>query len=55
VINTSAFTPPPSPPLTSGSITVSNSAPYGRLNGKAVSAETSTGFTFDTVMTPVVH
>jgi hypothetical protein len=33
---------------TSGAITVSNSAPYGALIGKAVAVETATGFTFDT-------
>jgi hypothetical protein len=51
VINTSGL----GIPVTSGSITITNTAPYGRLNGKAVSAETATGYTFDTVMTPIPH
>jgi hypothetical protein len=28
---------------------------YGALSGKAVSLEPSTGFTFDTAMTPIAH
>jgi len=35
---------------TSGSITVTNDAPYGALIGKAVSVESATGFTFDTAL-----
>jgi hypothetical protein len=37
---------------TSGSITVTNDAPYGALLGKAVAVETDTGFTFDTALEP---
>jgi hypothetical protein len=36
----------------SGSITISNDGRYGDLTGKAVSLEPSTGFTFDTQMSP---
>jgi uncharacterized repeat protein (TIGR01451 family) len=36
----------------SGSITVTNDAPYGALAGKAVSVEPATGFAFDTPMRP---
>jgi len=36
----------------SGSITVSNTARYGHLAGKAVALEPTTGFTFDTPMAP---
>jgi uncharacterized repeat protein (TIGR01451 family) len=36
----------------SGSITVTNDAPYGALAGKAVAVEPSTGFTFDTELRP---
>lgn len=36
----------------SGSITVANTAGYGALSGKTVALEPSTGFTFDTLMTP---
>jgi uncharacterized repeat protein (TIGR01451 family) len=36
----------------SGTVTFSNDAPFGALNGKAVAVETATGFTFDTAMTP---
>jgi hypothetical protein len=35
-----------------GSLTITNTAGYGRLSGKAVAVEPATGFTFDTAMTP---
>ena len=47
VLNTSALVPG-----TSGGITVASTARYGRLSGKAVAVEPSTGFTFDTGMVP---
>jgi hypothetical protein len=37
---------------TSGSILVSNDAPFGAIAGKAVALEPATGFTFDTAMVP---
>jgi hypothetical protein len=37
----------------SGTITISNDARYGALAGKAVSLESSTGFSFDTLMVPI--
>jgi hypothetical protein len=40
---------------TSGSIVVAQTGPYGALAGKAVALEPSTGFTFDTAMTPIPH
>lgn len=39
----------------SGAITVANDAPYGRLSGKAVSVDSTNKFSFDTMMTPIVH
>jgi uncharacterized repeat protein (TIGR01451 family) len=36
----------------SGTVTVSNDAPYGTLSGKGVAVEPATGFTFDTAMVP---
>jgi hypothetical protein len=39
-------------PNLSGSITISNTAPYGRLSGKATALEPATGFAFDTLMEP---
>jgi hypothetical protein len=39
----------------SGSVTVSNNARYGALSGKAVSLESSTGFSFDTLMVAIPH
>jgi hypothetical protein len=36
----------------SGSVSVSSTAGYGRLSGKAVALEPATGFTFDTAMSP---
>jgi hypothetical protein len=36
----------------SGSITISNDAPYGTLAGKAVAVEPGTGLAFDSPMTP---
>jgi opacity protein-like surface antigen len=35
-----------------GSITIDHTGRYGSLHGKAVALEPSTGFTFDTMMTP---
>jgi hypothetical protein len=39
----------------SGSVQIAHVGGYGALSGKAVSLEPSTGFTFDTAMTPVAH
>jgi hypothetical protein len=39
----------------SGSITISNEAPYARLSGKAVALEPATGFSFDTQLMPASH
>jgi hypothetical protein len=39
-------------PGASGSLTVAHDAPYGRLVGKAVAVEPSTGFAFDTPLEP---
>jgi hypothetical protein len=39
----------------SGSAQIAHVGGYGALSGKAVSLEPSTGFTFDTAMTPVAH
>jgi hypothetical protein len=36
----------------SGSILISNDAPFGAIAGKAVAVEPATGFTFDTAMVP---
>lgn len=47
VVNTATVVPG-----LSGSMTVSNNGGYADLVGKAVSIEPSTGFTFDTQMTP---
>ena len=37
---------------TSGAITLDHTAPYGRLTGKAVALEPSTGCSFDTLLLP---
>jgi hypothetical protein len=42
-------------PGAAGAITISNLAPFGRLAGKAVALEPATGFSFDTLMTPIPH
>jgi hypothetical protein len=42
-------------PGASGSIAITNDAPYGALTGKAVAVEPATGFAFDTVMMPRVN
>ena len=47
VLNTSTVAP-----ASSGSIVITNNAPYGALAGKAVALEPSTGFTFDTTLVP---
>jgi hypothetical protein len=47
VLGTAGFVP-----NASGSITIANNAPYGRLSGKAVATEAASGFTFDTLMAP---
>jgi hypothetical protein len=39
----------------SGSVGIAHVGGYGALSGKAVSLEPSTGFTFDTAMTPIAH
>jgi hypothetical protein len=39
----------------SGFARVAHTAGYGGLSGKAVALEPSTGFTFDTVLTPIVQ
>jgi hypothetical protein len=39
----------------SGHIHIAHTAGYGGLSGKAVALEPSTGFTFDTNMTPIAH
>ena len=39
----------------SGSVQIAHLGGYGALSGKAVALEPSTGFTFDTAMTPVAH
>lgn len=39
-------------PSTSGSITIAHDGGYGTLTGKAVTIEVSSGFTFDTPMSP---
>jgi hypothetical protein len=39
----------------SGSAQIAHTGGYGALSGKAVSLEPATGFTFDTVMTPVPY
>jgi hypothetical protein len=49
VLNTSAV---PGVSGQGGSITVSHDGPYGALVGKAVAAEPSTGFSFDTPLVP---
>lgn len=38
-----------------GSITVTNGLPYGRIAGKAVALEPSTGFSFDSPLVPRLH
>jgi uncharacterized repeat protein (TIGR01451 family) len=47
VLNTASVVP-----SVSGTVTLSNDAPYGSLSGKAVAVEPGTGFTFDTPMLP---
>jgi len=49
VLNTSTV---PGAAGTGGSLTVAHDAPYGRLLGKAVAVEPSTGFSFDTPLQP---
>jgi hypothetical protein len=38
-----------------GSVLIRHDGPYGALNGKAVSLEPATGFTFDTPIAPIFH
>jgi hypothetical protein len=52
VINTGAL---PALAGLSGSAQVSHDAGFGELTGRAVALEPSTGFTFDTVMSPIPY
>jgi hypothetical protein len=52
VLNTSTLAPLQN---RSGSAAIAHIGPYGALSGKAVAVEPSTGFTFDTALTPIPY